>query len=146
MGVILIPVSNPSYKCNGCRPKTTPLSIGLGVGIGVGIPLMCVFIVLICYFYNKKLNHKLKMSFNKKYNHLVKIIPDEKIRTNLERCIFHPDVIEYVSNLNNDEQDFIYKYIHQKHYKSKAQELMNWINIKNSNNEMNNKQFVKIVS
>jgi hypothetical protein len=145
MAVIIVPIS--SSFCKNC--KTSPLSLGLGLGLGLGIPLLCIITIWLCCRYDKyrmnKLQHKFMLSFNKKYSRLCEIIPDEQMRTNVERCIFHPNVIEYVSNLKEEEQQYIYKYIKDKHHESKSQELITFVNIKKENNEMNNEAIIKIV-
>lgn len=152
MGVITIPTFAPAAgrasTCKDCK-SLTPTETGLIIGLSVGVPLFIIVTVWLCCRYNKyrmnKLQHKFMLSFNKKYSRLCEIIPDEQMRTNVERCIFHPNVIEYVSNLKEEEQHYIYKYIKDKHHESKSQELITFVNIKKENTEMNNESIIKIV-
>ena len=128
MAVVPIFIPTPAAtKSSGGNFEVTPLSLGLGLGLGLGIPFLCIIACLIVKFVDLNGVQKDTRMLLEYRCRLIEIFPENMI-SDVERCIFRPNVIQYVSNLNKKDQELVFDYIQRKHGDGKAQELKDWVN------------------
>jgi len=131
-----------------CRHEDLSVAGIIGICVGIGVPvLVCCILVVYCSERSRRMNTFRKLSsfqrfqlsggteeklakvlrVNTKWDRIRKIVPDERMRLDIERCTFKQEVIDFVAALSHEDRVLIYEHITSLHGKAKTAELCNFV-------------------